>query len=170
MIHNLSGLLKHYQVSEIFRQFFNIWIPLRWKSGNLMHPVFGSNWRPVQGFRRAAMVSPWARIHFLEQLRVGLRCIETRPVKRWAVWSTPSTKWEVCQVETWWRHAKNKNINKNRIQDKTVIQVNHSKYLFQWNTGNGTTYILFWYQGTTVEMLQNVNEVKQRAHPHCSGI
>ena len=30
-----------------------------------------------------------------------------------------------------------------------LIQVNRSKYLYTQNTGNGTTYILFWYQRTT---------------------
>ena len=55
-----------------------------------------------------------------------------------------------------------------------LTQVNCSKCLYQWNTGNGTTYILFRYQRataemymlfryqrTTAEMLQNVNEANK---------
>ena len=30
-----------------------------------------------------------------------------------------------------------------------LIQVNCCKYLYQWNTGNGTMHILFWYERTT---------------------
>ena len=49
-----------------------------------------------------------------------------------------------------------------RIQSlPPLIQVNHSKYLYQWNPGDGTMYILFRHQRTTDEMLQNVYEVNK---------
>ena len=42
-----------------------------------------------------------------------------------------------------------------------VIQVNRSKHSYQWNTGNGTGYILFRYQRTTEWMNESYISLKQ---------
>ena len=51
-----------------------------------------------------------------------------------------------------------------RIQSlPLLIQVNHSKYLYQWNTGNGTTYIL--YQRTTARDVTECEWGKTKSAP-----
>ena len=46
------------------------------------------------------------------------------------------------------------------------MQVNCSKYLYQWNRGKRDMYVFsFGIKEQLLAMLQNVNQVKQRASP-----
>ena len=67
------------------------------------------------------------------------------PIHPGRSWTRLNRQWKAC-----WKY----------FISISVIQVNRSKYLHQWNTGNGTTYFLsFDIKEQLPVRLQNVNEV-----------